>query len=94
MNNLQIEPSETKFYIQARLECEAVVEIFQRDALAPWEFIVTPKPGTKIEDFCEITGGKMHLSMIEGSAIGLLQLLHMCAQPKFSKRRKKLFGLF
>ena len=94
MSDIRIDPKDTKFYIQARLECETVLEIFQRAPVMSWEFIVTPKPGTNPEDFCSIKDGLVHITMLEGSAIGLLQLLHMCAQPKFSKRRKKLFGLF
>lgn len=86
----KINPKDCYFYIRAKLECEAEIQIFQRIAGLPWELIITPKPGTKVGDFARLVDNELRINMFDGSAIGIYQLFHLILSPP---RRKKFLGL-
>ena len=85
-------PKEMFFYIKARVDCGAQIEIMQRQRGLPWEFIVTPKAGTQVSDFARIVDGQIRINMIEESALGMYQLLDLLIHPM--RKRKKFLGIF
>jgi hypothetical protein len=92
VTDLRMDPKEMVFYVKFRLECGATAELFQRQPGIEFELIVTPKPGTTVADFATVKEDRLHLSMHEGSAIGLFQILGMVIAPRLKKR--KFLGLF
>lgn len=94
--DLRMDPKDMRFYIRALLACGAQVEIFKRDQGSPWEFLVTPRPGTRVEDFLIVRDNNFHLHLDEDSALGVLQLMFMVGGKKlgFGLRHKKFLGIF
>ena len=87
-----LDPKQHYFYIKAKLECGASVEIKQRQPGVPWEIVVTPKPGTTVGDFARFVDGEVRINVEQGSAIGLYQLFSLILNPP--RKKQKFLGIF
>lgn len=88
----ELNPKDFYFYVQARLECGAEIQIMQRTPEVPWEFILAPKQGTELKDFARIHDGELRVNIVQESVLGIYQLLGMIINT--STRRRKFLGLF